>query len=141
MICVPPKETLITDLSGMAREDVFCLKWNDHNSNMKAVLCNLLRETAFCDITLAAGGQCIQAHKVVLIACSEYFKSLLTPLREGQHPLIILEGINFKELKSLLEYMYYGEISIRYFWSSYSLLCVHLPFFQQIRPARPDEIF
>ena len=131
MICVPPKATLIPDQLGMAREEVFCLKWNDHNSNMKAVLCNLLRETSFCDITLAAGGQCIQAHRVVLIACSEYFKTLLTPLREGQHPLIILERVNFKELKSLLEYMYYGEISIRYFWPSLSQLRVQLPFFSE----------
>jgi len=91
---------------------VFCLKWPNHNSNMRAVLCSLLRETAFCDITLVAEGQPIQAHKLVLIACSEYFKVLLTPLKEGQHPLIILEGVNFAELKALLDYMYYGEVSV-----------------------------
>ena len=99
----------------MSVDELFCLKWPDHNSNMRAVLCSLLRETAFCDITLVAEGQLIQAHKLVLIACSEYFKVLLTPLKEGQHPLIILEGVNFKELKALLDYMYYGEVSVRYF--------------------------
>ena len=122
----------------MSKEEVFCLKWNDHNTNMQTVLCNLLKETAFCDVTLAAEGQSIQAHKLVLIACSEYFKGLLTPLKEGQHPLIILEGINFKELKTLLDYMYYGEVSVRY--CSFQISNQYNLHFQKIRSSKSYEI-
>jgi len=96
----------------MGESEVFCLRWDNHNTNLRSVFCNLLTEEQFCDITLAAEGQSIQAHKLVLIACSDYFKALLTPLRDGQHPLIVLNGISFSELRALLDYMYYGEVSI-----------------------------
>ena len=58
----------------MAEADVFCLKWNNHNSNLRAVLCNLLADLEFCDVTLAAEGRLVRAHRLVLIACSDYFK-------------------------------------------------------------------
>ena len=97
----------------MSQEEHLWLKWNDHISNIHNVLGNLLQETAFCDITIVVEGHCIPAHKLVLIACSEYFRSLLAPLKEGQHPMIILEGIKLKEVKSILDYMYFGQVSIR----------------------------
>ena len=58
----------------MAEPDVFCLKWNNHNSNLRAVLCNLLADSEFCDVTLGAEGKLLHAHRLVLIACSDYFK-------------------------------------------------------------------
>lgn len=58
----------------MAEPDVFCLKWNNHNSNLRAVLCNLLVDSEFCDVTLGAEGKLLHAHRLVLIACSDYFK-------------------------------------------------------------------
>ena len=58
----------------MAEPDVFCLKWNNHNSNLRAVLCHLLVDSEFCDVTLGAEGKLLHAHRLVLIACSDYFK-------------------------------------------------------------------
>ena len=28
----------------------------------------------------------------------------------GQHPLILLPGVSYAELRALLDYMYYGEV-------------------------------
>ena len=38
---------------------------------------SLLENEDFVDVTLSAGGQTLRAHKVVLSACSFYFKQLL----------------------------------------------------------------
>ena len=58
----------------MTEPDVFCLKWNNHNSNLRAVLCHLLADSEFCDVTLGAEGRLLRAHRLELIACSDYFK-------------------------------------------------------------------
>ena len=50
-------------------------------SNAQASLTNafksLLENEDFVDVTLSAGGKTLRAHKVVLSACSSYFKQLL----------------------------------------------------------------
>jgi len=55
----------------------FCLRWNDFQSNMVNSFKHLRDEKSFTDVTLACEGQTCKAHKMVLSACSPYFKSLL----------------------------------------------------------------
>lgn len=55
----------------------FFLKWNDFQSNMVSSFKHLRDEKSFTDVTLACEGQTCKAHKMVLSACSPYFKSLL----------------------------------------------------------------
>ena len=55
----------------------FFLKWNDFQSNMVSSFKHLRDEKSFTDVTLACDGQTCKAHKMVLSACSPYFKSLL----------------------------------------------------------------
>ena len=54
---------------------------NDCRTLFKASLTNafksLLENEDFVDMTLSAGGKTLRAHKVVLSACSSYFKNLL----------------------------------------------------------------
>lgn len=52
----------------------FCLRWNNHQSNLLSVFDQLLHEEAFVDVTLAVEGQYLRAHKMVLSACSPYFQ-------------------------------------------------------------------
>lgn len=54
----------------------FCLRWNNHQSNLLAVFDQLLTSEAFVDVTLAVEGQMLRAHKMVLSACSPYFQVL-----------------------------------------------------------------
>lgn len=64
--------------SAMADEQQqFFLKWNDFQSNMVSSFKHLRDEKSFTDVTLACDGQTCKAHKMVLSACSPYFKSLL----------------------------------------------------------------
>ena len=96
-----------------ASGDHYCLRWTNHGSHVLSVFSQLLRDEALVDVTLAAEGQSLRAHKMVLSACSSFFRTLFVSHPE-RHPIIILKDTKFDELKTLLEYMYKGEVSVEY---------------------------
>ena len=92
--------------------ETFCLKWNDFESNVSKSFGLLRNEEYLHDVTLVCDDNSqVSAHKLVLSACSEYFKTIF---RNNSHPspLICLEGISSPELKNILDYMYNGEANI-----------------------------
>lgn len=56
----------------------FCLRWNNHQPNFISVFTALLTDETLVDVTLACEGKHLQAHKVVLSACSAYFQVFIT---------------------------------------------------------------
>ena len=50
------------------------LQWSQHSQEMVEKLSSLLSRESLLDITLAAEGKYIKAHKVVLAAASKYFE-------------------------------------------------------------------
>jgi hypothetical protein len=60
----------------MSEEQQFCLRWNNFQANITSQFEALRDEEDFVDVTLACDGQRLKAHKVVLSACSPYFKEL-----------------------------------------------------------------
>ena len=56
--------------------DQFCLKWNNYQANIVCALGNLKLDEDFVDVTLSCEGRTIKAHKVILSACSSYFKNV-----------------------------------------------------------------
>ncbi len=54
----------------------FCLKWNNFQRNIVAALGNLKLDEDFVDVTISCEGRLIKAHKVILSACSDYFRDL-----------------------------------------------------------------
>nr|XP_024216323.1 longitudinals lacking protein, isoforms A/B/D/L-like isoform X6 [Halyomorpha halys] len=95
----------------MAGNQQFCLRWNNHQSTLISVFDNLLESGTLVDCTLAAEGQYLKAHKVVLSACSPFFEGVFSQHYE-KHPIIILKDVTFTELKAMLDYMYRGEVNI-----------------------------
>ena len=53
------------------------LRWHDYPQTVVNSFRNLKEEEDFVDVTLACNSQQFTAHKVVLSACSPYFKKLL----------------------------------------------------------------
>lgn len=51
----------------------YSLRWNNHQPNFISMFGTLLATKNLVDVTLAAEGQHLVAHKVVLSACSTYF--------------------------------------------------------------------
>lgn len=89
----------------------FCLRWNNYQTNLMQVFDQLLQTESFVDVTLSCEGQSVKAHRMVLSACSPYFQSLLND-NNCSHPVIILQGVKWLELKAMVEFMYKGEINI-----------------------------
>ncbi|XP_046801779.1 broad-complex core protein isoforms 1/2/3/4/5 isoform X4 [Lucilia cuprina] len=89
----------------------FCLRWNNYQSSITSAFENLRDDEDFVDVTLACEGRSIKAHRVVLSACSPYFRDLLksTPCK---HPVILLQDVNFHDLHSLVEFIYHGEVNV-----------------------------
>lgn len=61
----------------MGADQQFCLRWNNFHTNITSAFESLRDDEDFVDITLACEGRQIKAHKMVLSACSPYFRSLL----------------------------------------------------------------
>lgn len=92
----------------------YCLRWNNHQSNLLGVFSQLLRDESLVDVTLACSeGHSIRAHKVVLSACSSYFQTLFVD-HPSRHPIVILKDVRFSELRTLIEFMYKGEVNVEY---------------------------
>ncbi|XP_031779509.1 protein tramtrack, beta isoform isoform X4 [Nasonia vitripennis] len=89
----------------------FCLRWNNHQSNLLSVFDQLLHDESFVDVTLAVEGQLLRAHKMVLSACSPYFQALFTG-HPDKHPIVILKDVPYVDMRSLLDFMYRGEVSV-----------------------------
>ena len=90
----------------------FCLKWNDFETNVSKSFGLLRNEDYLHVVTLVCDDNSqVSAHKLVLSACSEYFKTIFKNNKQ-QNQLICLEGISTKELQDILDYMYNGETKI-----------------------------
>ncbi|KAK9304960.1 hypothetical protein QLX08_003888 [Tetragonisca angustula] len=89
----------------------FCLRWNNHQSNLLSVFDQLLHDESFVDVTLAVEGQLLRAHKMVLSACSPYFQALFVG-HPDKHPIVILKDVPYVDMRSLLDFMYRGEVSV-----------------------------
>ena len=89
----------------------FCLRWNDFESNISVAFRELREEKDFFDVTLACDDSQVQAHKVILSACSPFFRNILRR-NPHQHPLLYLKGVKFSDLQSVLNFMYHGEVNV-----------------------------
>jgi len=89
----------------------FCLRWNDFESNISVAFREIREEKDFFDCTLSCGARQIQAHKLILSACSPFFRSILRQ-NPHQHPLLYLKGVEFTDLQAVLNFMYHGEVNV-----------------------------
>ena len=95
----------------MGSNEKFCLRWNDFESNISVAFRELREEKDFFDVTLACDDSQLEAHKVILSACSPFFRDILKK-NPHQHPLLYLKGVKYKELVSVLNFMYMGEVNV-----------------------------
>jgi len=89
----------------------FCLRWNDFESNINTAFRELREDKDFFDVTLACDDDQIQAHKVILSACSPFFRTILKR-NIHEHPLLYLKGVKYSDLTAVLNFMYHGEVNV-----------------------------
>ena len=93
--------------------ETYNVSWGSYSDHVTAMLQELTASNEFADVTLVCADMVIiQAHKLVLSACSKFFQFIL---KEACHsdskPIIFLKGIHSTELGHLLQFMYRGETS------------------------------
>ncbi|KAI9556156.1 hypothetical protein GHT06_018730 [Daphnia sinensis] len=89
----------------------YCLRWNNHSDTIISEFEVLLGQEDFVDVTLSCERRSVKAHKVVLSACSTYFRRLLKD-NPCQHPIIILRDVAYTELSAILFFMYHGQVMV-----------------------------
>jgi len=95
----------------MGSTEKFCLRWNDFESNISGAFRELREDKDFFDVTLACDDEQLQAHKVILSACSPFFRTILRR-NKHEHPLLYLKGVKYVDLVSVLNFMYHGEVNV-----------------------------
>ena len=92
--------------------EMFCLKWNDFHTNVSNSFGVLRNEDYLQDVTIVTDDhEQVAAHKLVLSACSEYFKNIFKR-NKSPNLLLCIEGVNSADLGSVLDYIYNGEVQI-----------------------------
>ncbi|XP_027218740.2 protein abrupt isoform X1 [Penaeus vannamei] len=87
------------------------LRWHNYSDSVTSALESLRYDEDFLDVTVACEGRTIRAHKLVLSACSAYFRKVLKD-HPCDHPIIILDGLGWREVVALLHFMYCGEVVV-----------------------------
>ena len=90
----------------------FTLRWNDFHVGVADYFRKFRNAEDFYDVTLVSDDQQqVSAHKIVLASASRYFENILKK-NQHSHPLLCLDGIDAKELRNIVDYIYNGELQI-----------------------------
>eukprot|EP00088_Acartia_fossae_P014056 TRINITY_DN17492_c0_g1_i4.p1 TRINITY_DN17492_c0_g1~~TRINITY_DN17492_c0_g1_i4.p1 ORF type:complete len:394 (-),score=93.17 TRINITY_DN17492_c0_g1_i4:338-1519(-) len=95
-----------------ADEQQFCLKWNNYSHNMTSVFKDMLEQEHLCDVTLRTQDETIKAHRLILTACSGFFRKAFQDVMPWQQPVVFLKDMKYEDLRGIIEFIYNGEVSI-----------------------------
>ena len=102
----------------MSSSEKFCLKWNDFQKSISTSFHSLQEDTTFPDVTTftddtlpCEDGNLIEAHKLILTACSPFFHSMLAK-NNYSNPLIYMRGLKAKDMMPVVDFIYHGEVNI-----------------------------
>jgi len=92
----------------------FCLRWNDFERNISSAFKDIRDEKEFFDVTIACEDDQLQAHKVILSACSPFFRSVLRRNQgaAAQQLVLYLKGVTYRDMEAVLTFMYHGEVNV-----------------------------
>lgn len=94
-----------------ATNQLVCIKRPE--PGLSSVFEDMYLNERLVDVTLSCSDGQIQAHKLVLAACSSYFSSLFDKLANPFHyPVIIIKDMRIKDLKLIVDFMYRGQLTI-----------------------------
>ena len=80
--------------------------------NVMATMSDMRQHEDFFDVTLAIDGRQLKAHKLILSACSAFFRKLLRT-NPAPNPVLVLWDVSFEDMLNLLDFMYNGEVHVK----------------------------
>ncbi|XP_037091258.1 broad-complex core protein isoforms 1/2/3/4/5-like, partial [Pollicipes pollicipes] len=99
------------DLSDTMNSQKFCLKWDGFQGSVTSLFNSLRQKGELVDITLCCEGEQLRAHRMMLSACSPYFRELLKGL-PCQQMVIFLKDTSAADLRAVIEFMYKGSVNV-----------------------------
>lgn len=98
-------------------EEQFSLCWNNYNTNLSTGFHESLLKGDLVDVTLAAEGHLVKAHRLVLSVCSPYFQKMFTQMPANQHAFGRFH-LNFYIFFKKFHWKFFFSIKkkIFYFW-------------------------
>jgi len=85
-----------------------CDSGNQYSAGFKG----LRKDRELFDITLATDDDIIDAHKVLLSACSPTFRKIVSKTPSNGHPFIYMKGVNSEHLKVIIDFVYDTEVRV-----------------------------
>ncbi|XP_046676110.1 sex determination protein fruitless-like isoform X2 [Homalodisca vitripennis] len=89
----------------------FSLRWNNYVSQLTDAFGSLRYEEDLVDVTLSCEGGRLKAHKMLLSACSSYFRDIFKE-NPCQHPVIVFRNVKLRDLQAILDFVYKGEVNV-----------------------------
>ena len=87
----------------------FNLTWKTYTDHLRGMLHSMMSSSELTDVTLVSEDKKqFKAHKVVLIASSPVFKSIISD-NFSSTPIIYLRGVHSNEIESILQFIYIGQ--------------------------------
>jgi len=93
-------------------EELFRLKWNDFTDNVMSTMSDIRHDEDFFDVTIAIDGRQLRAHKLILSACSAFFRKLLRT-NPAPNPVLVLWDVSYDDMLNILDFMYNGEVHVK----------------------------
>ena len=92
-------------------EENFNLQWKSHTDFMRQTLHQMMSDTSLTDVTLVSSDQAyFKAHKAILSGGSSIFHDIVNQTKVHD-PFIFMRGIDRYSLKSIVSFIYLGEVS------------------------------
>jgi len=98
----------------MADSQAYCLRRKNHQSDLIDVFDRMFKDESMTDVTLMCEDGSIKAHRMVLSACSPYFKTVFDKMPNNYHyyPIVILKDVPINDLRAIIEFIYRGEVTV-----------------------------
>ena len=103
-----PRDSIVL-IKVIAVQSALFLKFQD---NVMATMSDIRQDEDFFDVTLAIDGRQLRAHKLILSACSFFFRKLLRN-NPAPNPVIVLWDVSFDDMLNILDFMYNGEVRVK----------------------------
>ena len=96
----------------MASSEKLCLQWNEFPKIVRSAFEDLRTDNNLTDVTLVSSdGKQFEAHKVVLVSTSPFFKEVFKK-NKHPHPLLFMKGVKSDNLSAMVEFLYNGEANV-----------------------------
>jgi NADH pyrophosphatase NudC (nudix superfamily) len=101
----------MSDSTSSNHSQLVCIKRPE--SGLNAIFEDMYMSERLVDVTLSCNNGQLQAHKLVLAACSPYFGGVFDKLAQPFHyPVIVIKDMQIEDLRLIVDFMYKGQLTI-----------------------------